>query len=409
MISFSDNNISYKGAENKESLYDLQVPQNWNNKLIMFIHGFQGFKDWGSWGLVEKFFTEHHFAFLKYNVSHGGCTIDQPTEFADTEAFGNNTYSKELSDLDIIIDLVKSRFDSNPEICLIGHSRGGGIALLQSHNDSVSRICSWAGISTISGRFPRGSELEEWKKNGVRYVTNSRTGQQLPLNYIQFEDFLANKDRLNIEFYCRTSNKPTLIIHGNADEAVPPKEANDIGDWMDLEPVIIKGAGHTFGAIHPWNSETLPEQLHMACEHTLRFFEQEIDRKRLETQSMIADLIKMAKADDEIRDIEFEFLHTLARQLGVTTDEFRDLFEKYIEFNPPKLEADRIVQFQRLVLLMNVDQNPSEEEMNYLRTVGIRMGLHPRATDEVLSVMHKYENKVVPPMELIRIFATFNN
>lgn len=409
MNTISEINNTYQGADNKESLYDLHIPSNWNNKLIIFIHGFQGFKDWGSWALVEKFFTEKGFGFLKYNVSHNGCTTEKQTEFADLDAFGENNYSKELEDLDVILDTVRSRFDNDPEISLIGHSRGGGIALLQSHNNHVSRICSWAGISSIGTRFPKGEELEEWKKAGVRHITNGRTGQQMPLNYSQFLDYLDHKSRLNIEFYCRTSNKPTLIIHGDSDEAVSVDESRSITDWIGIEPIIIPGAGHTFGSVHPRVSDELPEQLLLVCEHTLQFLEQPIDIKKAETQSMVADLIKMAKSDNELREVEFEFLHTLARQLGVTTDEFKELFERYIEFKPPRLEVDRIVQFQRLVLLMNVDQDTSEQELNYIRTVGIRMGLQPRATDEVLRVMNNYEDKVIPPEELIRIFKTFHN
>ena len=35
---------------------------------------------------------------------------------------------------------------------------------------------------------------------------------------------------------------------------------------------------------------------------------------------------------------------------------FLKVFDENISFQPPKLEGDRIVQFQRLILLMNVDQ-----------------------------------------------------
>lgn len=128
-----------------------------------------------------------------------------------------------------------------------------------------------------------------------------------------------------------------------------------------------------------------------------------------ERKSLLAELIKMAKADKEIRDVEFNFLLAIASQLGVTKDEFKELFEQYIEFLPPKLEFDRILQFQRLVLLMNVDMEIDESELLYIKNLGIRMGLHPSATEEVLRRMHDYENKVIPPEKLIEIFKTFHN
>ena len=133
------------------------------------------------------------------------------------------------------------------------------------------------------------------------------------------------------------------------------------------------------------------------------------ENEKKERLSLIVELIKMAKSDNSIRDIEFEFLLTIATQMGVTKDEFKELFEAYIEFNPPKLEFDRIVQFQRLVLLMNVDLHIDEAEILYIKDLGMRMGLHPMATNEVLKVMNDYPNKVVPPEKLIQIFRTFHN
>lgn len=128
-----------------------------------------------------------------------------------------------------------------------------------------------------------------------------------------------------------------------------------------------------------------------------------------EKLSLLAELIKLAKADNEIRDVEFQFLLSIAAQLGVTKDDFKRLFEENIEFNPPKLESDRIVQFQRLVLLMNVDLNIDDAEIEYIKSLGIKMGLHPSATDCVLKEMHNYTNKVIPPQRLIEIFKTFHN
>jgi hypothetical protein len=131
--------------------------------------------------------------------------------------------------------------------------------------------------------------------------------------------------------------------------------------------------------------------------------------KNEERLSLLKQLILMAKADEEVRDIEFEFLLVLANQMGVSKEEFIELFEQYISFHPPKMEYDRILQFQRLVMIMNIDKLIDQEELDYLRKLGIRMGLHPSATDEVLRIMGDFPNKVVPPEKLIEIFKTFHN
>ena len=128
-----------------------------------------------------------------------------------------------------------------------------------------------------------------------------------------------------------------------------------------------------------------------------------------EKLGLLAQLVQMAQADDKIRDIEFQFLLSLAAQMGVTKEDFKRIFEENIEFLPPKFEADRIMQFQRLILLMNVDLEIDERELDYIKDLGIRMGLHPSATNTVLKEMHDYENKIIPPARLIEIFRTHHN
>lgn len=128
-----------------------------------------------------------------------------------------------------------------------------------------------------------------------------------------------------------------------------------------------------------------------------------------EKLSLLSELIKLAKADENLRTEEFEFLYAIAKQLEVSDDDFKRLFDEYIEFTPPKNELDRIVQFQRLILMMNVDKKVSDKEILHIRQIGIRMGLAPRATDEVLTSMKEHENGMLPPDKLISIFKTFHN
>jgi hypothetical protein len=58
---------------------------------------------------------------------------------------------------------------------------------------------------------------------------------------------------------------------------------------------------------------------------------------------------------------------------------------------------------------MNSDNLIDENELSYLRQLGIRMGLHPMASDEVLRIMNDFPNKIVPTEKLIEIFKTFHN
>ncbi len=133
------------------------------------------------------------------------------------------------------------------------------------------------------------------------------------------------------------------------------------------------------------------------------------DKEKDEKRQLLEQLIKMAQADDDSKSIEFEFLVLLVTQMGISKAELIELFEQYIELNPPKLEHQRILLFQRLVLMMNSDNLMDQNEMSYLRQLGIRMGLHPMASEEVLRIMNDFPNKTVPSDRLIEIFKTFHN
>lgn len=266
-------NAVYTGASGRKSIYDLTIPENWNGKLIVFIHGYMGFKDWGCWQLVDSFFVDNSYGFLRYNVSHNGGTVDNPIDFPDPEAFSINTYSKELKDFELIIDHVQEQLGKPLDIYTIGHSRGGGIAALQSQHLFVKKWCSWASICSIEERFPSGEDLIKWKESAYRYVKNGRTKQDLPLHYNQYEDYILNRDRLNIENYCKKNDKPCLLIHGSEDASVLPEEGERLARWTQTELQIIDDAQHTFNSSHPWNDSEMPEALLEACTKTLTFFE----------------------------------------------------------------------------------------------------------------------------------------
>jgi hypothetical protein len=133
------------------------------------------------------------------------------------------------------------------------------------------------------------------------------------------------------------------------------------------------------------------------------------DQKMEEKLSLLTELIKLARCDHKVREQEYEFLMTIAQSINVSKEDFDSLFEKYIEFTPPESEFDRILQFHRLVLVMNVDKETSDLEVEFIMDIGIRLGLNPLATNQVLTEMNKYPEKVIPPEKLIEIFKAHYN
>jgi dienelactone hydrolase len=139
-----------KNKNQKPIVYDLYYKDSEQPlPVVIFAHGYKGFKDWGPWHLVAEAFADAGFCFIKFNFSHNGGTVEQPIDFPDLEAFAQNNYSIELDDLKRVIDFVESENGKSlpkaSTISLIGHSRGGGVCLkpkkiLESTRLSVGRL-----------------------------------------------------------------------------------------------------------------------------------------------------------------------------------------------------------------------------------------------------------------------------
>ena len=128
-----------------------------------------------------------------------------------------------------------------------------------------------------------------------------------------------------------------------------------------------------------------------------------------EKLSILAQLISFAKADDVVKIEEYKFLQDIATQLGIDQDTFDTLFHTKTERVILQPESERIVQFHRLLLLMNVDREQHESELRRLHTIGLAMGLPPSAIDQVLLIMDRYPDKIVPAEVLIDIFKAHYN
>ena len=264
-------NVVLPAGREKDILIDVTSLNSESKGTVIFCHGYKGYKDWGAWNLIAGEFARKGFTFVKFNFSHNGGTIENPIDFPDLEAFGNNTYSKEVADLNSVIDWSNKEFDA--PIYIVGHSRGGGlVTLVGGGNSNVSKVISWAAVADFKERFPVGEKLQEWKDKGVYYVVNGRTKQEMPHYYSFYEDFMKNEMNLTISKAAKNIRIPHLIIHGDKDEAVLVKDANRLRSFNPkAELEVISGANHTFGSKHPWDERFLPDSLREVFDKTINF------------------------------------------------------------------------------------------------------------------------------------------
>lgn len=276
-------NIEIEGAEGKPITLDIFIKANNHKKpLVIFCHGFKGFKDWGGWNQTAKIFAQNDFVFLKFNFSHNGTTVENPSEFQNLEAFGENTFSKELEDLDKVVNwvmetpLIPNAQIDYDKIYLIGHSRGGGIAIIKAYEDDrIKKLVTWSSINNFGHSWQNQELLDKWKAKGSIQVENKRTHQLMPLNYSLYEDYIENKHRLNIERAVTNMKIPFMAIHGTEDPTVPFEQSMQMKSWnINVKLDLIPLADHVYGMKHP-PALTIPFDLSIVIEHTVAFLKQD--------------------------------------------------------------------------------------------------------------------------------------
>ncbi len=284
MIPLVEKNIIVKGAADREMAVDIFYARDEQRPVVIYAHGFNGFKDWAQFDLVAERFVAAGFTFVKFNFSHNGTTPANPEDFVDLDAFGKNNYSKQLEDLEKIIDWVakgehmfRDNIDAG-EISLIGHSMGGGIVLLQASVDKrIHKIVTWASVSEC--KTPWGNwaakKMEDWKKDGVQYYTNTRTNQQMPLFYQLYEDYLTNKEKLDIKQAMERLEMPLLVCHGQSDISVAVEHAYELISWYPTAKLFTLDTDHVFDRRHPWLGSTLPRAMESILAETIRFLKDE--------------------------------------------------------------------------------------------------------------------------------------
>lgn len=282
-------NIAVKSDKhNKPIVTDVFYKKTGKQKpIVIFCHGYKGYKDWGAWNLMVDNFIKENLFFVKFNFSHNGGTLENPIDFPDLEAFGRNNFSLELDDLETVINWLLVNEEFAPEIntndiSLIGHSRGGGIVALKSfENHKIKKVVSWSGVSDFGSRFPSGLKLWLWRLKGKSYILNARTKQKMP-HYFQFyKNFKQNEHRLTISSAVKSLRIPHLIVHGGQDVVVPLKEAENLHKWNPRSNFhVVAQMDHALGCSQPYLKPEIPEFLKEVVEVTIEFLKQSDENRK---------------------------------------------------------------------------------------------------------------------------------
>lgn len=270
----SKTGFTYIGSNKKEALADC-YHSGTKKPTVIFCHGFKSFKDWGHFSLLAKEIATSGFTVILFNYTHNGTDVNHPKDFVDLEAFAQNNLEKELYDLNSLISSlpksVISSFVKTEDISLLGHSRGGGIALSYTLTHTEIKKCiTLASVIDLVSRYGNIGD-EKWKEEGVKYIKNGRTNQDMPLYYQLALNTTKNKSLFDFPHLIKRDHRNFLLLHGTDDNAVDINETNSIVNLKNVNLIKIEGANHTFGGTHPYESSSLPKHSLRALMHIRAF------------------------------------------------------------------------------------------------------------------------------------------
>jgi pimeloyl-ACP methyl ester carboxylesterase len=244
-------------------------------RTVVICHGFKGFAHWGFFPYLARNIAAAGMRAITFDFSGSGIGEDRET-FSDAEAFEENTFTQELADLAAVIQEARLRGWIDRNFALLGHSRGGGIAILHAaSHDEVKALVTWSAISSTE-RWTQ-SDVIAWRERGYVDILNSRTGQVMKLGTALLDDVEQHRaDTLDIAAAANRIEVPWLIIHGDTDETVPRQEAERLHELSRGVSTlrIIQHGNHGFDAKHPFERES--PALRSAINATIEFLEQQL-------------------------------------------------------------------------------------------------------------------------------------
>lgn len=259
---------------------DVRYPISSNKllPLVVIVHGFTGHKDWGFLPYLSQKLAENDFISIVLNFTTD-CVDPDNDWFINVEKFATFTISQEVEELNLLINKILAKevlpefiqkiADCN-KIFLVGQSLGGAVSLIYAATfNRVEKIVLLGTVGTLFRYTKR--QVSDWKEKGVWVFTNTRSGQELKINFSYYQDLVENDYKL--ENYLSSISIPILYIHGSEDLTVPLKEIESLirrakNPFVELK--IIENTGHTFGIDHPFVQPSKP--LIEAIDATIKFF-----------------------------------------------------------------------------------------------------------------------------------------
>lgn len=221
----------------------VSIPRK-HDQAILFLHGFPGSCQGSTATRLLQAAAKTNYLLMVFNFSH---TPPSDGKFED------KLMSKEVEDIKYAIDFLEKNYNYK-QLILAGISSGAIDASLYAHRDKRIDKLILMGAESDTKHSVRYDFTDEqvhdfWTKGYIIYDRPDHWVHQKKLKKAFYDEFFT----LDIPAAIKKYKKPLLIIHGEKDEAVPLKEAQELFEVANKPKklVVIKDADHHFSrALH---------------------------------------------------------------------------------------------------------------------------------------------------------------
>lgn len=214
---------------------DMPVDTGEKCPLVIVIHGFTGHSEERHIVAVSEALNEIGFATLRVDMyGHGK---------SDGE-FRRHTLYKWLTNALTVIDYGRS-LDFVTDVYLCGHSQGGLMVMLAAalKHDVIKGLIPMSPACMIPELARKGELLGlSFDPDRIPEVLDAWDGRKLDGNYARVAQ------TIDVEKAIARYDGPVLIVHGDADEAVPVEYGIRAAKaYKNAELVLIPGDDHCYG------------------------------------------------------------------------------------------------------------------------------------------------------------------
>ena len=202
--------------------------------LVIILHGFTGHMEERHLTAVSSMLNEIGFATLRADLYGHGQSGGE---------FRNHTLHKWLSNVMALVDYAKALpFASDLYLC--GHSQGGLTAMLAAamERDVIKGLIALSPASMIPEGARKGQLL------GIHFDP-VHIPEEIPAwnNQTLGNHYIRVAQTIYVDEYIQRYDGPVLLVHGDADGAVPPACSIDAAKkYKNAQLVLIPNDGHCY-------------------------------------------------------------------------------------------------------------------------------------------------------------------